>query len=294
MSPAGARGRYSQPMAKRKKSKSPKRSSRGKKRDARKPETSTRAPVIESALFTGPDPLPPFTSLPTLRPDPAALTPKAALPNERGGKRERQTRGGKSTLPTHELLAEVPTPPRAKPATPRPKSKPQPPPKAPQQKAPPPQARTQPPQARTQPPQGKPAPRTRPAHAPTPAPAPGSSETLSMAQIYETLAALLVPYARKMESEMHPKIGFCLKAKSARTGRETHFGAVQALPDGVAFHLFPLYGHPDLLENVSPDLFNRLRGKTCFHFESLHAGLVAELAQLTHAGFERFLTDGVF
>jgi len=34
--------------------------------------------------------------------------------------------------------------------------------------------------------------------------------------------------------------------------------------------------------------------KTCFHFESLHAGLLAELAQLTHAGFERFLADGVF
>jgi hypothetical protein len=118
-------------------------------------------------------------------------------------------------------------------------------------------------------------------------------EHLTLAQIYETLAALLVPYARKMESEMHPKIGFCLKAKSARTGRETHFGAVQSLADGVAYHLFPLYGHPDLLQNVSPELFNRMRGKTCFHFEDLHAGIVAELAELTRAGFERFLSDGV-
>src|SRR5262245_59710223 len=32
---------------------------------------------------------------------------------------------------------------------------------------------------------------------------------LTSVQIYETLAALLVPYARRMESEMHPKIGFC-------------------------------------------------------------------------------------
>src|SRR5262245_4451905 len=51
----------------------------------------------------------------------------------------------------------------------------------------------------------------------SPVPAP-----LSITQIHETLAALLVPYARKMESEMHPKIGFCLKAVSKRTGRETH------------------------------------------------------------------------
>jgi hypothetical protein len=77
------------------------------------------------------------------------------------GKRERATRGGKSTMSTHEFLAEVlPVPPLT---------------------------------------------------------APG--ESLTLTQIYETLAALLVPYARRMESEMHPKIGFCLKAKSANTGR---------------------------------------------------------------------------
>lgn len=279
-------------MAKRKKSKSAKRSSQARKSSARKAQKGGRAPVIESALFTGPDPTPPFTTLPTLRVrHPSALTPKPALPASERGKRERQTRGGKSTLPTHEFLAEVPTPPHAQPAPPRAKPRPQqakpPHDQAPQHKAQP-HARAQPPLQK--PAQQKSAPRSRPAHVP----AQDSGETLSMAQIYETLAALLVPYARKMESEMHPKIGFCLKARSARTGRETHFGAVQALPDGVAYHLFPLYGHPDLLETLSPDLFNRMRGKTCFHFESLHAGLVAELAELTHAGFERFLADGVF
>src|SRR5262245_4401285 len=116
---------------------------------------------------------------------------------------------------------------------------------------------------------------------------------LSLTQIYETLAALLVPYARKMESEMHPKIGFCLKARSARTGRETHFGAVQVLPDCVAYHLFPLYGHPELLKVVSPELHSRMRSATCFHFATLNAALVAELAELTNAGFDAFVADGV-
>ena len=160
----------------------------------------------------------------------SSLTPAPALPSTKG-----PTRGGKSTLSTHEFLAEVlPMPPLAPPG-----------------------------------------------------------ETLSLTQIYETLAALLVPYARKMESEMHPKIGFCLKAKNSRTGRETHFGAVQVLPDCVAYHLFPLYAHPDLLKNASPELSKRMRSPTCFHFETLHAAMVAELAELTHAGFERFVADGV-
>jgi len=116
---------------------------------------------------------------------------------------------------------------------------------------------------------------------------------LSITQIYETLAALLVPYARKMESEMHPKIGFCLKARSKRTGRESHFGAVQVLPDGVAFHLFALYSHPGLVGNASPELACRLRGPTTFHFDTVHAALVAELAALTHACYEQFVADGV-
>ncbi len=276
-------------MAKRKKTKAGKRSSRARKGSGRKAEKLGRAPMIESALFTAPDPPPPFTTPPRVyMPErPAALTPKPALPVSERGKRERQTRGGKTTLPTHELLAEIPAPPQVKPPAPQAKAPPKAPAKPTTRPATKPTAR---PASRATPPPARP--KTPPQHAPQHGPDAG--QPLSMAQIYETLAALLVPYARKMESEMHPKIGFCLKAKSARTGRETHFGAVQALPDGVAYHLFPLYGHPDLLENLSPDLFNRLRGKTCFHFESLHAGLVAELAQLTHAGFERFLADGVF
>jgi len=187
-----------------------------------------------------------------------SLTPSPALPVRERGRRERETRGGKSTLSVHELLAEVPQPPRPpEPGHPSAPSKPL-------------------------------------SYAEEAAFPPAPHELTNHTQIYETLAALLVPYARKMESEMHPKIGFCLKVKSARTGRETHFGAVQTLPDGVAFHLFPLYAHPDLLEGISPELFTRMRGQTCFHFETLDAGLVAELAQLTHAGFERFLADGVF
>jgi hypothetical protein len=257
-------------MAKRKhKKKSGKHAPEARKSTGRKSSRARGAQAVlpeESHLFTDGSP---------------SLAP--AIPSERKG----PMRGGKSTLSMHELLAEVPTPTRPpRPATRPAGSRPKPP--APQPK----------PTSRPKPAQGsRPTQSSRLTQSSKPnqaQPRPAQAKPLSMSQIYETLAALLVPYARKMESEMHPKIGFCLKARSARTGRETHFGAVQALPDGVAYHLFPLYAHPELLENISPDLFNRMRGKTCFHFDSLHVGLVAELAELTHAGFERFLADGVF
>jgi hypothetical protein len=131
-----------------------------------------------------------------------------------------------------------------------------------------------------------------PAPAPPPPPA-RTEEALTQAQIYERLAALLVPYAMEMESEMHPRIGYCLKARSRKTGREVHFGAVQALPDGVAYHLFPLYGHPELLSGASPELFTRMRGQTCFHFAEIENVTLAELATLTRRGFECFLADGM-
>src|SRR5262245_56257474 len=118
-----------------------------------------------------------------------------------------------------------------------------------------------------------PAPGPAPGAAPGPAPVQPVAEQ-SLSKVFETLAAILVPYARTMESEMHPKIGYCLKIPaSGRTGRETHFGGVQLLDDGVEFHLFPLYAHPELLNGCSVTLTNCMRGKTCFHIDRLAPGL---------------------
>ena len=82
----------------------------------------------------------------------------------------------------------------------------------------------------------------------------------------------------------------------ARLVREALLGQPHFLPavaDGVAYHLFPLYGHPELLDGLSPDLFNRVRSKTHFHFESLDGSALAELRELTHRAFESFLAEGM-
>jgi hypothetical protein len=117
-------------------------------------------------------------------------------------------------------------------------------------------------------------------------------DPLTQAQVYETLAALFVPYARKMESEWHPKIGYCLKARNEKNGREAHFCAVQTMEEGVAYHLFPLYGHPEHLQSVGPLVSSRLATQTCFFFTEINAAVVAELAHLTHLCFESFMADG--
>ena len=70
------------------------------------------------------------------------------------------------------------------------------------------------------------------------------------------------------------------------------FGAVQIKKNYVTFHLFPIYVHPELLTNISPELKARMQGKACFNFKSSDPALFAKLARLTQAGFAAFEEKG--
>src|SRR5262245_47050825 len=58
-----------------------------------------------------------------------------------------------------------------------------------------------------------PAPQAPSAPARGPRSRPGRGAMRSMSEVYEALAAILVPYALQFEAEMHPRVGYCLKAK---------------------------------------------------------------------------------
>ena len=50
-----------------------------------------------------------------------------------------------------------------------------------------------------------------------------------------------------------------------------------------------VYGRPELLHGMSPELRRRMQGKACFNFTKVDEPLFAELAQLIEAGFEAHL-----
>ena len=81
-------------------------------------------------------------------------------------------------------------------------------------------------------------------------------------------------------------------ARIQKNKRPLFFGAVQIKKNYVSFHLFPIYVHPELLTNISPELKARMQGKACFNFKSSDPALFAELAQLTQAGFAAFEAKG--
>jgi hypothetical protein len=79
---------------------------------------------------------------------------------------------------------------------------------------------------------------------------------------------------------------------SAKRPEGFYFGAVKIGKRYVSFHLMPVYVHPELLDDLSPELRKRMQGKSCFNFTRPDDALFAELARLTAAGFAQFQIDG--
>ena len=103
------------------------------------------------------------------------------------------------------------------------------------------------------------------------------------------LKSILEPYAPKLivvhdsDSNYYLDTPYVMKNK-----HRIFFGAVRVGKAYVSFHLMPVYGSPDLLEKISPELKKRMQGKSCFNFKAVDDKLFKELAKLTKAGFARF------
>jgi hypothetical protein len=110
---------------------------------------------------------------------------------------------------------------------------------------------------------------------------------------FDRLAALFAPYRSVLVTKSDAPGDLYLEAPpSASYPNGLFFGAVKIGKRYVSFHLMPVYVHPELLEDISPELRKRMQGKSCFNFTKPDATLFAELAGLTAAGFEAYERDG--
>ncbi len=60
-------------------------------------------------------------------------------------------------------------------------------------------------------------------------------------------------------------------------GKPAFLASVQAKKSYIAFHLFPVYPDPGLLDDLSAKLRKRMQGKSCFNFKATDDVLFAEL-----------------
>jgi hypothetical protein len=110
--------------------------------------------------------------------------------------------------------------------------------------------------------------------------------------VFEKLKSILKPYAKKLIVKMDSAEGFSLDGPyTAKWKKELFFGAVQVKKNYVSFYLMPLYMHPRLLGNISPELKKHMQGKSCFNFKRVEKSLFDELSQLTKQGFECFIRE---
>jgi len=66
-----------------------------------------------------------------------------------------------------------------------------------------------------------------------------------------------------------------------KTRQPGWFGTVTIKKSYVAYHLVPLYTHPELADGLSAELAKRKQGKTCFNFTRIDDVLFKELSRLT-------------
>lgn len=112
---------------------------------------------------------------------------------------------------------------------------------------------------------------------------------MEQSQIFDILKTILKQFEADL-SVIHDKDDnyYLNTSASDKKKKPEFFGAVQIKKSYVAFHLMPLYYHPDLLGSISPQLKSRIQGKSCFNFKEVDDRLSDELNVLTQAAFDRY------
>jgi len=113
--------------------------------------------------------------------------------------------------------------------------------------------------------------------------------------VFAELRSILEPYAAEMEVNADTEIEYGLQThwRRAKDGYPGYFATVKQGKRYVSFHLMPVYGFPDLLDDISPELRKRMQGKSCFNFAKADEELVAQLEALTRRGYETFAANGL-
>jgi hypothetical protein len=110
--------------------------------------------------------------------------------------------------------------------------------------------------------------------------------------VYRALRRILKPYDKKVQIVKDEPGDYLSQSKSVRyRGKPVMFVAITT-KSYVAFHLFPVYMFPKLLNGVSHGLKKRMQGKACWNFKTSDDALFEELAGLVNSSFERFADLG--
>jgi len=108
-------------------------------------------------------------------------------------------------------------------------------------------------------------------------------------RIFEKLKTILNQFEVGLSVQNDKSDNYYLNTPITQSNKKAEFfGAVQIKKSYVAFHLMPVYYHPEMLDNTSQELKKRMQGKSCFNFKEMDDNLFAELNTLTKTAFEKY------
>lgn len=111
--------------------------------------------------------------------------------------------------------------------------------------------------------------------------------------VFADLRELLRPYAEQLVCVSDADDDYYLNTLHVMKNKKPlFFGAAQIKKNYVSYHLMPVYVFPELLQDVSPELRQRMQGKSCFNFKSIDNKMLAELSTLTQAAYVKYKTEG--
>lgn len=113
--------------------------------------------------------------------------------------------------------------------------------------------------------------------------------------VFAALRDILEPYAPEMEANADSDVEYGLQThwRRAKDGYPGYFAMVKVGKRYVSYHLMPVYGFPELLDDMSDALRSRMQGKSCFNFITVDEALFAELTTLTRRGYDAFAANGL-
>jgi hypothetical protein len=135
--------------------------------------------------------------------------------------------------------------------------------------------------------------RSRRRRGPAPPPADAGAAVPASGAVFAALRNLLAKYAGGLRVAADGPTGYSLESPKPWRGKPLFVAGVRYGKSYVSYYLMPVYGCPDLLDGVSPELRARMHGKSCFNFRRIEPALFGELGTLTRAGFERFRRNGL-
>jgi hypothetical protein len=107
--------------------------------------------------------------------------------------------------------------------------------------------------------------------------------------VFEQLKKILKRYEDQLTVKTDTPDTYYLDGPySEKWKKELFFGSAQIKKNYVSFYLMPVYMHPELLKDISPELKKHMQGKSCFNFKKVEPDLLEELAVLTRKGAEKF------